>query len=231
MNYNLLYLLQKANWHWCEPKWKVPHIVIHDALPQDIYDQLASEFPSDEIVMRGMKYEPNTRYQISAKVSGLLTEVWKEFVSYHTSQGFFNAVKVALNFDCDGIVKMRDKNNQGLVTDCQLSINTPPDKESTVKGPHIDNQVELYAGLFYMRHPDDDSEGGDLELYNRKPDCPEYKPKEIIDQKYLEHVRIIPYKANTFVLFLNTPDAIHGVSPRKPTKYSRRFVNVIGERY
>ena len=32
-------------------------------------------------------------------------------------------------------------------------------------GPHVDREVALYAGLFYMRDDHDDSEGGDLELY------------------------------------------------------------------
>ena len=39
------------------------------------------------------------------------------------------------------------------------------------------------------------------------------------------------YEANTFIMFLNTLDSIHGVTPREPSLKSRRLVNIIGEAY
>ena len=39
-------------------------------------------------------------------------------------------------------------------------------------------------------------------------------------------VKTIPYKANTFVCFLNTPSAVHGVSERNVTQLPRRYMNL-----
>jgi hypothetical protein len=40
----------------------------------------------------------------------------------------------------------------------------------------------------------------------------------------------VPYKANQFVLFVNSDKAIHGVTPRSVTHFSRRLVNVVAVR-
>ena len=51
-----------------------------------------------------------------------------------------------------------------------------------------------------------------------------FKPKDV-------HVRAtVPYRANQFVLFVNGPNAIHGVTPRSVTHFSRRLVNVVAVR-
>eukprot|EP00959_Pyramimonas_sp_CCMP1952_P149399 3126215-Pyramimonas_sp.AAC.1 len=51
-----------------------------------------------------------------------------------------------------------------------------------------------------------------------------YKPRDV-------NVRnSVPYQANMFVLFVNSNKAIHGVTPRTVTSYSRRLVNVVANR-
>jgi hypothetical protein len=42
-------------------------------------------------------------------------------------------------------------------------------------------------------------------------------------------VNTVPYTKNTLVMFINTNYSIHGVSPRSPSPYPRRLVNIIGE--
>ena len=39
----------------------------------------------------------------------------------------------------------------------------------------------------------------------------------------------IEYKENRLVMFLNTPNSIHGVSKRSKTNCYRKYVNIIGE--
>ena len=41
----------------------------------------------------------------------------------------------------------------------------------------------------------------------------------------------MPYRANTLVLFSNSPAAIHGVTPRSVTQAPRRYMNFLGECY
>jgi hypothetical protein len=51
-----------------------------------------------------------------------------------------------------------------VAIDCSIGINTPvKEKGTTVRGPHHDDPMELWAGLLYMRHDKDISTGGDLE--------------------------------------------------------------------
>ena len=37
------------------------------------------------------------------------------------------------------------------------------------------------------------------------------------------------YKANTLLLFVNSPFAVHGVTERQPTPHLRRYVNFVAE--
>ena len=52
-----------------------------------------------------------------------------------------------------------------------------------------------------------------------------------IHPRYVERVRTVPYRANTLVLFSNSPAAIHGVTPRSVTQAPRRYMNFLGECY
>ena len=42
-------------------------------------------------------------------------------------------------------------------------------------------------------------------------------------------VKTIKYKANTFVMFLNTDKSVHGVTPRTNAKMDRLSINIIAE--
>ena len=50
--------------------------------------------------------------------------------------------------------------------DAQIVTNRPAAADATgVRGPHLDMPDKLISGLVYLRSSEDDSEGGDLELY------------------------------------------------------------------
>lgn len=44
-----------------------------------------------------------------------------------------------------------------------------------------------------------------------------------------ERFATVPYRANTLVTFVNTPDSIHGVSERGVTAHPRRYINFLAE--
>ena len=128
------------------------------------------------------------------------------------------------------------KPSSDVVLDCQVGINSPVTEESTVIGPHLDNCVEIYAGMFYLRTEDDDSSGGTLEIYKPRSALGDFflggnrlRPKILIDHAILDKADEVPYGPNTFVLFMCTYHSIHGVSPRNVTPHSRRLVNIIAE--
>ena len=62
-----------------------------------------------------------------------------------------------------GHVTTRDVDNSGqYVTDCQFVVHEPVDQTGTSRTPHVDNPVEIYAGLLYMRLPGDTAQAETL---------------------------------------------------------------------
>jgi hypothetical protein len=109
-----------------------------------------------------------------------------------------------------------------------FGINTPVTAPSSVRGAHVDSWHKLFVGLFYLRRPDDESTGGDLILYRRKPGRRRDRWAASIDFDDVEAVVTVPYEPNSYVLFLNTEDAIHGVSPRSVSSVPRYLVVTSG---
>ena len=58
---------------------------------------------------------------------------------------------------------------QDIALECQFAYGSPVEQRSRVIGPHVDREVALYAGLFYMRDDADDSEVEDLPLFHDAP--------------------------------------------------------------
>lgn len=217
-----------------------PYLVIKNALPEDYYKALEEAYPSDKEI-GGKILKNNTRYQLSIKDVYKLPKIWQDFMFLHTSPEFYKEVvdlfsdswQPRLDYLKQSNVYRRNferpahKNDVSL--DCQIGINSPVTESNSVKSAHVDNMVELFAGLFYMRQEHDDSVGGDLDLYKPKdPDINIIHKKEM-DLDLLHKVDTVKYEANTFVIFLCSKYSIHGVTPRSVTPVSRRLVNVIGE--
>jgi hypothetical protein len=201
----------------------------------------------------------NTRYDLSAARvhanPALDIGLWREFVCYHTSQDFLDEVIDKLG-DVIAIRHphllgmMRSKAPGGrpragvrrhddhaarceLALDCQVGINSKvTGPASTVKSLHLDNSVELFAGLFYLRLSEDRSTGGDLEIYRRRPGAPIlFFDHRFVRPEHAEIVETVSYGPNKFAWLLNDLDAIHGVSVRGQTDFPRRLVNIIAEVY
>lgn len=218
-----------------------PHIVIDHALDSNLYTSLEAEYPFEHEILGYSGYANNARYQVSA-VDGLrgkrLSPLWQEFVQYHTSAQFFSEVCTLFaagihtyypDFNTRSSVGIRFKDESpDIFMDCQPGINSPVKTVSSVKGPHLDHQNEFFGGLLYFRHPEDQSTGGELDVYAAiKPVT--YYGARFADESAVKKVASVPYAPNRLVLFLNTIDSIHGVSPRGVTPYTRRLVNFIGE--
>lgn len=75
-----------------------------------------------------------------------------------------------------------------------------------VRQRHLDLGKKVVIGLWYFADPRDTA-GGNLILGSMT----------------------IPYQENIMVIFPNTIDAWHEVTPRGPSTYPRRFINFVGE--
>ena len=201
----------------------------------------------------------NTRYDLSSaevyETPDLPIGAWRDFVYYHTSQEFLDevldklgdsiratypALMAAMERKAPGgkprAGVRRHSDTAGeceLALDCQVGINSPVTVEGTsVIGPHLDNPTELYAGLFYLRHPEDVASGGDLIVYEWK----DRQNRGFVEKRYIDPSLVvergtIPYGPNRFVWFLNTVEAVHGVTMRQRSPQPRRLCNIIAEAY
>ena len=200
-----------------------PHYAIPDALPREAFEALVAAFPANEQVMQGGSAGDNRRYSWSANdtiAAAALDPTWRAFVETHVSQAFLDGVLRALADDIrasyPGIeaavgrgigewragLRRRDTfATADVLLDAQICINTPVvSQPSSVRGPHVDKPNKLFAGLYYLRPPRD-----------------------------VELAHTVPYAGNTFVLFLNSLEALHGVTPREVTPNTRYFFNLVGE--
>jgi hypothetical protein len=183
-----------------------------------------------------------------------IAPLWRDFFRYHTSADFFHELVALaggplreLNPDLEARigrpmdafkVAMRPGGRgdplapgADVSMECQFYVNYTR-RPRTVRGPHVDRPSELFAALLYFRQPGDESTGADLEICEATqqiyPDPHSVRidtlPAEI-DPAKVRTVRVAPYKANTLVLFLNSPRSLHAVSPRTPTPLTRRHIN------
>src|SRR5205823_10197992 len=116
-----------------------------------------------------------------------ISPLWREFIKAHVSQEFLNELVTLFGDDIRAIYpsleetyarldrwragtrSMDNYRRAEVLLDAQICVNTPvAGQPSSVRGAHIDNTDKLFAGLYYLRHPDDDSTGGDLEIYRSK---------------------------------------------------------------
>eukprot|EP01101_Sappina_pedata_P004492 TRINITY_DN1920_c0_g1_i1.p1 TRINITY_DN1920_c0_g1~~TRINITY_DN1920_c0_g1_i1.p1 ORF type:complete len:351 (-),score=94.81 TRINITY_DN1920_c0_g1_i1:68-1120(-) len=225
-----------------------PYVVIKDALPQDLYKELARTFPSMRTIVELSLFRndrkdlfSNQRLSAAAKYileSDSVPEIWKDFVQVHLSQEFTDATLKVFGGALDKYhpwFHEKFPNNAGLtpatrftthnekyLVDCQIAINTPVTAESTSVIPaHLDEPRELFAGLFYMRDEDDESTGGALETFEKTGNrLPDGNPE-------VKVFETVPYEANLLVLFMGTRHSIHAVTPRSKTPFMRKFVNLV----
>ena len=110
-----------------------------------------------------------------------------------------------------------------------IPLPTRINRYTVLRGPHVDNPVELYAGLLYFRSDHDTSTGGDLELFRFKNRSFAFQGKAEIDEDQVEKIDTIKYEQNTLAFFINSLSSLHGVTARSVTQVPRRYINIIGE--
>lgn len=234
-----------------------PHLVVENPLPEDLYLELASQYPPLEILTGGAVSSSNQRFSLSAAQTlcdARISPLWREFVRLHTSAAFFaqvvelfgeliRATYPALEKTVGALGELRTGVRQGVdagscanagsgadaLLDAQICVNTRVrGAPSSVRRAHVDSPYKLFTGLYYFRHPEDDSAGGDLEFYRFKGRPRGFRVAEV-DDRYVEVVKTIRYRPNTLVMFINHLRALHGVTERAVTPFPRCFFNLVGE--
>ena len=235
-------LLQKKPTVQTDP---YPHVLIEDALPWDLYEELENTFPEDQ-VLATQPFDDGVCYRMKADIMldpNFQPEIWRKFAQYHTSAEWFNEVNNLFKFYLPAVLNKKftedelgargwAEDNKNIWTDCQVVMHKPIE-EKTSRTPHIDNPMEMWAGLLYMPYKNDESTGGEFQLRSVLDDVKKVNMtlgRQIYRSNLGPVVKSVPYKRNTFVMFANnSPNTIHGVSLRQNAKLYRRSVNIIGE--
>ena len=235
-----------------------PFFEIENALPQEVYIALKNDYSifNKYFSLNKNFKSSNKRIQINSETilkneNDFKKSIWYDFIKYHNSLEFFEQLMNIFDKDLIKIYpsvkkifneKKNDKyflsyrsannnNSYEFVSDCQPGINTATIEKSSVRGPHVDNPVELFGGLFYLRDKNDKSIGGDLIIYEKSEKVIFHKKAEVQNVKALKQFKKIRYKENNCVFFLNTKESIHSVSERSITNNHRYLTNLIFERY
>lgn len=230
-----------------------PHVVIESALPDHVCDELLRTFPTPEQLGVDVTLN-NHRWSTPADKSLLvpnISQLWTNVILYHSSSRFLSEVLHVFEreirtlypeFFSDSLSehvarsKVRDSESTPsgfLAMDAQICGNTPVRIPGQPNKVHFDATNALYAGLYYLRQKDDDSVGGDLQIwrwkqgYSYRKKASEYGPN--IAPRHIELVKTIPYRANTFVLLLNSINSLHAVTVRETTPHTRQFLNLLAD--
>jgi hypothetical protein len=228
-----------------------PHVVVPDALDPDLYRQLCESFPPFSRIGWSDPHPPssNSKFELSAALmmdDAAMPEVWRTFAARHSDRTFFD--RVVASFDAhwptalrqalggtlgghtmERLVRHRSRAAR-IALDARIEINAPVTAgASSPRGAHLDRANRIYSGLFYMRHPEDDSTGGDLQLFRWKDGPVDAIDRVELPPERVECVATIPYRANLLVFFPHGIDALHGVSVRPPTRHFRRYVFLTAE--
>ena len=223
-----------------------PYLLTTEALNPDYYQELAAHYPD-------MSGHPEIgRNNVPISMSGLhafsdeipIHLIWRDFMAFHNSADFFRQVVALFGGHIrrcypdleerlgkkleEFTVKPKEMDGDA---DIDLNVpfrtNTPVSETSRVRCRHVDSTNKLFNAILYFRFPEDDAVGGDLEIC-RWRSKPLFQDVFVRDD-WADVVEVVKYRANTLILFINTRDSVHGVTPRLPTPHIRRYVNFSGE--
>jgi hypothetical protein len=231
-----------------------PHIVLPRAVEDGVCARLIEEFPPLDLIAKGQGAKSNRRFDhraFEALDDPRISPLWRETLAAHVSQAFLDQAlqlfagtirQTYPRFEREfgelaglraGVRRVDTFESADVLLDAQISLNTPVTTAPTsVRAGHLDSHTKLFVGLLYLRHPDDDSTGGDLELYRYATKHPRFDgtPRySAIEADQIELVQTVPFEANILVFFMNSFQALHGVTPRSRTDVPRLFMNLIAE--
>ncbi len=193
MNLSLLQNFKDTDFH-INP---FPHIIIHDALPNNIYEKLKNSAPINLIPNI---QEDNVRGNIhhDQMKDNFKNKMFYDFLNYHNSVEYYEEFisifedhlkklypnlieRTRLLIKKKQFLKLTSENSKKenfMTFNSTYSYNTPVKSSSHIIGPHLDHYDKINFGLYYLRLDEDKSEGGDLVIYKWKNGYNDFKKKK-----------------------------------------------------
>ena len=217
-----------------------PHLIVDNALPRALADELAATFPSRPSFTRWKPYTSNQkflRFAPDVLSDDAIGPAWKTYFAdlertvLPECLRLFGAHLLAVYPDFESrfaplhALRTTPHSPTGpgpeVFVDSMLLMHTPVTGRASVeRGPHIKIAQHVVLGYLTLRAPGDDSAGGDFVLYAPRPGAAlRFHERQTTDEQCLETRRIVPRRHNSLFLFLNSGRSIQAVSARPVTPY------------
>lgn len=218
-----------------------PHLVVEDALPPDAFARLLRGRPTPATGQRPSLRVPTPAWMLMQL--DFYDPAWRAFAEAHTRPAIARRVQAlfADHLPPDtprvegktfGVLGRETHETATVLTDARLEVISPTgDTWGSHRRGHLDTRNRLFTALYYLRAPEDDSDGGGLDLFRwRAPPTEAQKNAfQLCEETVIERVATLPYRGNTLVCFPQSVDALHGQAPRGPTHHDRAYVFVTAE--
>jgi hypothetical protein len=217
----------------------IPHIVVENYADERDYAELTKELIEFEAEVRKNQdasdttlYAPDSPMFKSGSFFGrgsfdkfpTIDKFYKHFASsaFHTEFAEVLApyAQGRLKITPEEIIRLAKAKSESsdAVTALKLSGRSVP----RVRLAHVDNPQSIMVFLHYLRLPNDTSTGGDLLFHGCENSSGRLsKVKALFRQKTSYFIKAVDYKPNTLLVFMNGPDSIHEVTPRKNINVNR----------
>jgi hypothetical protein len=223
------------------------HFTRSNMVPDEVYAALEADFPSLDMILDGRAASNNQAVRMTVKQvlnDRRVSPLWREFFEYHTSGEYWRDVvrlfgdrfrrafpdleqRIGRRYEDWRVVPRGFAGEADIHLDCQFVMNTPVTEVGSVKTAHVDLCDKIFSALFYFRPAGDDTPGGDFDIYRWRRSPRFIKHRSMT--RDVEKVKTVRYEANAYACFLNSEQAVHGVSPRGITNTPRRYINFIAE--
>lgn len=222
-----------------------PHLIVRDALPPEVFEPLRAGRPRFADI--GWSGEPPSGQRMPYSAHQFQTQdrfhpLWRELTARMSSSDVLSRVVDLFGDHMPvhapevwgwvdrnpspkvGLLSRDGFESVDVLTDARLEITTPvKGAPKSHRRAHLDTANRLFTGLFYLRDADDPLPGGDLGLYRWRA-APRETGRFEIGEDEVELAAVVPYAANTLVLFPNSRHALHGVIPRGPGPFERAYL-------
>ena len=203
-------------------------LVINNAIPIILYKQLSNEYPTLKNILVLDTNSPkilssNHRCQFNINPSNfnyftqsIISPLWYDFIKYHLSSKFMNDI-----FNIFSYSYSSSYNNTNLEIDFQIGYNLPIfNNNYYLNSQHcLINKDVLYMGWFLMRKDEDDSIGGNIEIFNHN-----------INTNIKQKITTIPYQNNCLVILENIGNKMGNVN-QAYFAFSRKQITLHSQRY
>lgn len=202
-----------------------PHLNITNALDEATHQRILRELPTIDQIENILRVNdcPDSCYWLYIDRLRRLDPVPEtiiEFLEAHSSDEFVNSVYNLFEEHIKNMLPLFRKKDISPTAAMCINPRTKSNMNNLIRGPHLDQPHDMFVFLYYLKPPQMQIEGGDLELYKYKTrfkgfDRSQFRDPRIIPEKDIIKVKTIPYESNRFVLILDGIHSVHGVSPVK----------------